>query len=130
MKNKKLLVGGLVILLAVAVLGYAGFMGAATYYYEVGEYQARIADAANLGQTVRVSGIVAPDFTREGNIIRFTLTDNDGGTASLKVEYKGTVPETFQAGRQVVIEGAFVPERGVFIASNVIAKCSSKYQAE
>jgi cytochrome c-type biogenesis protein CcmE len=130
MKNKKLIIGGIVILVAVVVLGYAGFMGAATYYYEVGEYQAKLADAATPGQTVRISGIVASDFAREGNLLRFSLLDNGGGTASLKVEYKGTVPETFQAGRQVVVEGTFAPGRGVFVASNVIAKCSSKYQAE
>jgi cytochrome c-type biogenesis protein CcmE len=130
MKNKKLIIGGLIILVAVAILGYAGFMGAATYYYEVGEYQAKLANTTTPGQTVRISGIVAPDFAREGNLLRFTLLDNGGGTASLKVEYKGTVPETFQAGRQVVVEGIFAPGRGVFVASNVIAKCSSKYQAE
>jgi cytochrome c-type biogenesis protein CcmE len=130
MKNKKLLIGGLVILLAVAVLGYAGFMGAATYYYEVGEYQAKLADASSPGQTARVSGVVATDLTRDGNTIAFTLLDNGGGAASLKVEYTGTVPDTFQAGRQVVVEGVFAPGRGVFVASSIIAKCSSKYQVE
>ncbi len=130
MKNKKLLIGGVIILVAVLVLGYFGFMSAATYYYEVGEYNARLTDAGIASQTSRVSGIVAPDFSQNGNMTYFMLQDNGGGDANLKVEYKGNLPETFQAGRQVVVEGTYDQARSVFVARNLIAKCSSKYQPE
>ena len=56
LKNKKFIIGGIIVLLAAAVLGYVGFMGVGTYYYNIGEF---LAKESILGQqTIRVSGIL------------------------------------------------------------------------
>jgi cytochrome c-type biogenesis protein CcmE len=125
LKKKKFIIGGLVLIAALVFLGYIGFMGGVTYYYEVGEL---LDDAGSLtGQTVRVSGIVAPDVERDGLEMRFIITDNTGIDASLPVVYTGAVPDTFKVGNQVVIEGEYTAG-GVFEAEAIITKCGSKYE--
>lgn len=125
LKKKKLIIGGLVLVAALVFLGYIGFMGGVTYYYEVGE----LLDEAgsHTGQTVRVSGIVAPDVARDGLDMSFTITDNTGINASLPVIYTGAVPDTFKVGNQVVVEGKYAAS-GIFEAETIITKCGSKYE--
>ena len=55
LKNKKFIIGGIIVLIAAVVLGYVGFMGVGTYYYNVGEFLSKASTLAV--QTVRVSGI-------------------------------------------------------------------------
>ena len=126
-KHKKLLIGGLIIGIAVAALGYASFMNAGTYYYEVGEFLDK--GQALAGQTTRVRGEVSPDMNREASSVTFTLLDMTGRAASLPVVFRGQVPNAFEIGRQVVVEGKLGAD-GVFQATNIIAKCSSKYESD
>lgn len=126
-KHKKLVVGGVIVAVAIAVLGYASFMSAGTYYYEVGEFLDKT--QAVSGQTTRVSGEVSPDVNNEGLTLRFTLLDMTGRPASLPVLFKGQVPDTFEIGRQVVVEGKLGLD-GIFQATSIISKCSSKYEPE
>lgn len=124
-KHLKLIIGGVIVLLALLGLGYAFFMGGTTYYYNVGEFLDK--SQALSGQVVRISGQVAPDAIQNGNTWHFSLTDMTGREASLKVVYSGPVPNTFKTGQQVVVEGKLEPGSGVFAASSIITKCSSKY---
>jgi len=126
-KHKKLIIGGVVIALAIAALGYASFMSAGTYYYNVGEFLDK--GTAVAGQNTRVSGEVSPDMNAEGTTLHFILLDMTGRAASLPVIFQGQVPNTFEIGRQVVVEGKLGSD-GIFQASNIIAKCSSKYEPE
>lgn len=124
MKNsKKFIIGGVIVAIAIVALGYAAFMGGSTYYYEVGEYLDKGAAVAN--ETTRVSGEVSSDLTTEDFAIRFSLLDMTGRAASLPVFYKGTVPNSFEVGRQAVVEGK-LGEGGIFQATNIIVKCASK----
>ncbi len=126
-KHKKLIIGGVIIAIAITGLGYASFMSAGTYYYNVGEFLDK--GASVIGQTTRVSGEVSSDLTVEGTTLHFTLLDMTGRAASLPVVFQGQVPNTFEIGRQVVVEGKLGAD-GIFQASNIIAKCSSKYEPE
>jgi len=124
-KNKKFIIGGIIILLAAAVLGYVGFMGVGTYYYNVGEF---LAKETTLGsQTVRVSGILQPDPVKQGLTWSFTLKDISSGE-SLPVTYSGAVPDTFKVGQQIVVEGKYDMAKEVFEGTSIIVKCASKYQ--
>jgi cytochrome c-type biogenesis protein CcmE len=40
------------------------------------------------------------------------------------------VPDLFQDGAEVVVEGRMDPVAGVFVADLVLAKCPSKFQAD
>jgi cytochrome c-type biogenesis protein CcmE len=59
--------------------------------------------------------------------LRFRLRDVKG-TALVPVVYKGTVPDLFRTGRDVVVDGRL--RNGVFVAvpNTLVTKCPSKYQ--
>jgi cytochrome c-type biogenesis protein CcmE len=124
-KYKKLIIGGIIILIALLVLGYAAFMGGNTYYYEVGEFLDK--GNAVVNQTSRVSGLVAEGTYKDGFTLHFELDDMAKRDASLSVVYDGSVPDTFKVGQQVVVEGKMMLD-GTFEASQIIIKCSSKYE--
>jgi cytochrome c-type biogenesis protein CcmE len=74
-----------------------------------------------------VVGPVRGDADRAG--LRFRLRDI-GGTATVPVVYRGSVPDLFAAGRHVFVSGRL---RGaVFVAApgSMMTKCPSKYVAK
>ena len=124
LKRKRFLIGGIIVFLAIGFLGYMGFMGAATYYYEVGELLAQ--GSSIYAENVRVNGQVAPGSVEQeaqGTILRFTIID---GEESLPVVYQGVVPDTFKVGNEVVVEG-HLNSTGVFQAHTLMPKCPSRY---
>ncbi len=105
LKKKKFLIGGLIVVLAIAYLGYTGFEGSATYYYTVSELAAQ-SSSVN-GENVRVNGQVAAGSVEQDTkeqILRFTIVDVEEEN-SLPVVYQGVVPDTFKTGNDVVVEG-------------------------
>ena len=110
-------------------LGYlfvSGMKSSMVYYLTLQELSAA---PPRVGEGVRLAG-----WVKEGSVtgssleggITFTMTD---GARELNVKYSGQVPDTFEDGAEVVVEGIF---RGqpVFTASSLLAKCPSKYEAE
>jgi cytochrome c-type biogenesis protein CcmE len=77
---------------------------------------------------VSVTGVVLKPVTGDahGAGLRFRLRDKNG-TARVPVVYKGTVPDAFKAGGDIVVDGRFA--NGVFTAipGTLITKCPSKY---
>ncbi len=130
LKKKRFILGGLIIVLALSYLGYTGFKSSATYYYTVSEFTA-LGDSI-YGENVRVNGQVV-DGSVEQDItertLRFIIVDLEEDEDSLPIVYQGIPPDTFQAGREVVIEG-YLNSSGVFNADNILAKCPSKYEPE
>jgi cytochrome c-type biogenesis protein CcmE len=59
--------------------------------------------------------------------LRFRLRDVKGTTA-VTVVYRGSVPDLFKTGRDVVVDGRL--RNGVFVAvpNTLVTKCPSKYQ--
>jgi cytochrome c-type biogenesis protein CcmE len=82
------------------------------------------------GHTGRVSlmGMVVgkPAGDAHANGLRFHLRDVKGA-ALVPVVYKGTVPDLFRTGRDVVVDGRL--RNGVFVAvpNTLVTKCPSKY---
>ena len=75
---------------------------------------------------LRVAGNVAPgSIKRQGTHLEFLLAEED---RTLPVVYTGTEapPDTFKDNAQALAEGKFGRD-GVFHASNLQAKCASKY---
>jgi len=75
--------------------------------------------------TGMVVGRVAGD-AHQARGMRFTLRDRNG-TATVPVVYRGSVPDLFRSGRDVLIEGRL--KDGVFVAypGTLVTKCPSKY---
>lgn len=122
LRKKKFLIGGLIIVLAIATLGLLGFQRSATYYYTVSEFTSL---TNQTGSNVKVNGeVVDGSVQREaGQILKFSISE---GGKSLPVAYTGAVPDTFKPGIEVVVEGKLNPT-GVFQASEILTKCPSKY---
>ena len=127
MRKKKFLIGGLVVLIAIIYLLYTGFSSSATYYYTVSELLAQRETIT--GENVRVNGeVVADSIQSEAAELTLKFDVVEAGT-SLPVQYRGAVPDTFQGGREVVVEGHLNTE-GVFEAKTILTKCPSKYEPE
>ena len=75
-------------------------------------------------QRIRIGGLVeAGSIVKDGENIAFTVTDL---AATLKVQYRGLLPDLFREGQGVVAEGRMGPD-GVFIANEVLAKHDETY---
>ncbi len=120
-------------LIGIGIVACMGFLLAVTlnsksglvYYYTVGEFLEL--EGAHDG-SLRINGKVeAGSIVRKTNgmDLRFVVTD---GQAALPVEYHGVIPDTFVDGADVVVEGG-LRQDGTFKASNLLAKCPSKYEA-
>ncbi len=124
LRQRKFLIGGIIIFLALGYLGFMGFQSSWTYYYTVNELTGQ--GSAIYDQNVRVHGQVAPSSVEHeavGLILRFIITD---GEENLLVFYQGVIPDSFKVGGDVVVEGHLNSD-GIFQASRVMPKCPSKY---
>lgn len=122
----KLIVAGIAIAGAVGYLGITGVQSGWVYYVDVDEYVA--SDAARSGRA-RVHGTVALEGVDSRPADLFASFDLVGATGRLAVEYQGPVPDLFQPGREVVVEGVR-DDAGVFQADVLLTKCASKYEGQ
>ncbi len=116
---------GIVILGAVAYLVYANTQSNAAYDMTV--TQLRQCGACT-SQTVRVEGTVQRGSIQRDETtqqLSFVISD---GQQSLPVVYTGVVPDIFNAGIQVVVEGHYSGQ-GPFQALTLLTKCPSKFTA-
>jgi cytochrome c-type biogenesis protein CcmE len=80
------------------------------------------------GASYEMTGKVVKGSVRHvGNGIAFRVVDRDGNGRSLPVTYKGTVPDPFRGGREIVLTGSV--ESGTFVGEpeTLITKCPSKF---
>ena len=126
LREKKFLIGGLIVVLAIGYLAITSFARFATYYYTVSEVLAQ--GNAIYNETVQVKGQVVPGSIEQQNAglrLKFTIVDVEK-QKSLPVVYQGAVPDTFKAGADVVVEG-YLDAAGTFQARTVMPQCASRY---
>ena len=112
------------ILLSLGYLAYTGVQDSKSYYVTIKELNGMGSDAYS--KRLRVAGNVAPgSIKRQGTHAEFLLIEQD---RTLPVVYTGTeaLPDTFKDDAQALAEGKFGRD-GVFHATNIQAKCASKY---
>jgi len=112
-----------VVAVCVGYLIYAASGGASEYYITVSELRAH----APAGD-VRVAGVVQDDVQKSQGGLHATFTETDG-TASMPVEYSGTLPDIFRPGITVVAEGRLGSD-GVFHARTLLSKCPSRFSTQ
>jgi cytochrome c-type biogenesis protein CcmE len=112
-----------VVAACVGYLIYTASGGTSEYYVTVSELRAH----AQTGD-VRVAGVVQDDVQRSDGGLHVTFTEKDG-TASMPVEYSGTLPDIFKPGITVVAEGRLGSD-GVFHARTLLAKCPSRFSTQ
>jgi cytochrome c-type biogenesis protein CcmE len=108
-------------------LAVGGTTGDMTYYKTVAQLD-QMGNRAQ-GKRLRVGGDVEPgSINRKGGEVSFVLVQEK---RRLKVVYRGTepLPDTFRDGAQALADGK-IGSDGVFLASQIQAKCASKYEAK
>ena len=77
---------------------------------------------------VSVTGVVLKPVSGDAHAdgLRFRLRDKNG-SATVPVVYRGSVPDLFKPGRDIVVDGRYA--NGVFTAipGTMVTKCPSKY---
>jgi cytochrome c-type biogenesis protein CcmE len=119
-------VAGVAIAGAVLYLVLANTGATAEYYMTITQLRSCSTCSA---RTVRVAGVVvAGSIARDASnqVVRFQISDSK--TTAMPVIYSGVVPDIFQPGAQVVVEGK-LGSNGVFEAQTLLTKCPSKFQA-
>jgi cytochrome c-type biogenesis protein CcmE len=128
----KFILGGAVIVAALAWLGFVGFQESKAYYITVDEFNAMKDGHGKdglAGKTLKLAGdVVAGSIDRSGPQMEFVIASS---STSIRVRYTGSgiIPDTFKDGSKALVEGKLDAD-GVFNARHIEAKCASKYEAE
>jgi cytochrome c-type biogenesis protein CcmE len=78
-----------------------------------------------------VTGTVVPgSVSHKGEELRFRLGDRDDLSESVPVRYRGTVPDPFREGREVILTGEYRDGTLVGDRDELITKCPSKFSEE
>jgi cytochrome c-type biogenesis protein CcmE len=90
--------------------------------------------ATSTDKTYRLNGRVAPGAPKDAAGLaqseaglRFTVIDKENPAERVQVLYRGSVPDQFKDGREVVVTGSV--KNGTFVARNdsLITLCPSKF---
>jgi cytochrome c-type biogenesis protein CcmE len=131
-KQRQFLVVGGVLVAIVAYLLVTGMKDSAMYYYTPDELLAAVQqDPSRYDLGYKVGGRVVPGtvrFDQRTLDLRFEVVDIASGKGRFTVHHQGPLPDTFQEGRDVVVDGRYGRD-GTFEASTVLTKCGSRYEA-
>lgn len=125
-RRAKFIAGGGLVALSLVGLTVWGMArpGSTSFYKTTSEVQAL--GAAGVAQDVRVNGKVVPgSIEQDGLVTSFDISD---GTTTITVTTDQPLPDTFKEGSEVVARGRY--DGTMFSASEVIAKCPSKFKAK
>lgn len=125
-KQLKFVIGSIVIVAAIGYLVVTGITRTSVYYLTVGELLSK-GDSV-YGEGVRVEGkVVDGSIKKDPTALKvdFRITD---GTKDMTIHYEGIIPDLFEVGRDVVVEGKYTRE-GVFKAHTLLTSCPSKYES-
>ena len=118
------LIGGAVAVVGVGVyLMLSAFNDNLVFFYSPMQVQAK---EAPQGRTFRMGGMVEEGSVKrlpDGVTVQFGITDT---AATVQTEFKGILPDLFKEGKGVVAQGK-LNEKGVFVASEVLAKHDENY---
>jgi len=123
-KKRLTLIGLMVVGIGIAVgLALKAFDDNLMFFFSPSEVRA---GEAPTGHPFRVGGLVTPGSVQrqpDGLTVAFDLTDN---AEKVTVEYTGILPDLFREGQGIVAMGQ-LNDRGVFVASEVLAKHDENY---
>jgi cytochrome c-type biogenesis protein CcmE len=120
----KFVIAGVLVVGVIVWLAVSAGSQAKSYYVTIAELQGMGSKAYS--KNLRVAGNVQPgSITRVGTSATFTLVELD---KTIRVQYQGTEPppDTFKDDAQALAVGTYGRD-GVFHATQLQAKCASKY---
>ena len=129
--GRKFLIGAVLIVASVGFLIAQGVRETGVYFLTPAELSTRVANDASFHDVgVKVGARVVPGSIRRdaaSQQVDFRISD---GVRDYPVTYRGLVPDTFTDANdiEVIVEGRLGRD-GVFHATDVLAKCGSRYEA-
>ncbi len=127
MKKKKYIIGFFIVISALLALLFTSFRSSLQYYVSVSELRADVHRYED--KILKVAGKASNiQQTEENGRLAYRFGVDEGG-AHLDVLYVGLVPDTFHNGADVVVTGS-LNAQGQFVATEILAKCASKYEAK
>ncbi len=127
--NRRFYAAGAVIVVAAVALAFVAMQGSSVYYVSIGEFNGKQVVANYAGKEVRVAGKVIPgSILRNSDRVSFTARDKADPSQIMQVSYSRLIPDTFKDDAEVVVTGTY--NNGVFTATEMLAKCPSKYSSE
>jgi cytochrome c-type biogenesis protein CcmE len=150
--HSKFIIGGLLIVAAIAYLIATSTQAAAQYYLTIDEMTER--GASVLGRDLKLSGAVigdSIDYDPQSLTLRFTMANvpadldeieragglaevlhqavNDPTARRLDVVYVGPMPDLLRHEAQAIVTGR-LGEDGLFYADELLLKCPTRYEEE
>jgi cytochrome c-type biogenesis protein CcmE len=131
-KQSRFIAGAVALVGVVVYLAVTGARSSMMYYYTPDELAAKVtADPGAREMGAKVGGRVVPGSVRfdpRTLELNFNVVDIASGKTSFPVHHVGPLPDTFEEGRDVVVEGK-LNAAGTFEATTVLTKCGSRYEA-
>jgi cytochrome c-type biogenesis protein CcmE len=127
----KFLLGASIIVVSVALLITQGVRETGVYFLTPSELAAKTsADSSFYDVGLKMGAKVVPGSVRRDPSNRQIDFEVSDGIRSYPVTYRGLVPDTFTDANdiEVIVEGRLGRD-GVFRATEVLAKCGSRYEA-
>ncbi|MDX8359494.1 MULTISPECIES: cytochrome c maturation protein CcmE [Bacillaceae] len=125
-KNKKVLFGGSLIIIAILTLLIAatpGSSGTELTLTQLLANEEKYSDKFVMTQGLLIEDSI--DWNADNIELRFTVRDEDGN--ELPIFYQGVRPDNFSEDVTAIVEG-YIQEDGVFFAEKLQTKCPSKYE--
>ena len=125
-KRMRFAVAGFILVAALGFMIYSAIASNSEYYLTVSEVQA-MGEQAKQSQ-IKIGGKVVEGsvvWDRSTNGVSFNIIDEKNQT--MPVSYRGVMPDSFQPGAEVILEGKVAGD-GSFAATTLLAKCASKYE--
>ena len=110
-------------LLLAAALAYTTFTAASDAVTP-----SQLVASASPGRTYQLTGkVAAHSVHRQGDALRFVVHDRSGRGPGVLVFYRGTVPDPFREGREIIVSGHMANGTFAGTKDSLITKCPSKF---
>jgi cytochrome c-type biogenesis protein CcmE len=120
------------LLVATGVVAAAFVLGVVLLVQREGAYYTQVSDLATGqydGKNVKVGGrVLDGTIARDSAGVHFAISDLTGKQGTVDVLYSGQMPNTFDAGVDVVVLGEYDGNGALITADQLQTKCPSKYR--
>jgi cytochrome c-type biogenesis protein CcmE len=122
------------LLIATGVIVAVFIVGVVFLVQKQGAYYRQVSDLTTGqydGKNVKVGGkVLDGSINRDAAGVHFTIEDLTGKSDTVQVIYSGQMPNTFDAGVDVVVIGEYAADGTLITADQLQTKCPSKYKGQ
>jgi cytochrome c-type biogenesis protein CcmE len=122
------------LLIATGVIVAVFIVGVVFLVQRQGAYYRQVSDLTTGqydGKNVKVGGkVLDGTIKRDTAGVHFTIEDLTGKSDTVQVLYSGQMPNTFDAGVDVVVIGKYAADGTLITADQLQTKCPSKYKGQ